>query len=232
MDQLRVLEAAFDFAPSSGNYHAPFNDVEHPMLDFLGIRFVISNEYAEAKERLIEVARYPERAAMLFENPDALPRFFIPKAVAAVDSEELSTWLTGLQDGAVVAIPTESLRLQAEISDVPQPPAVAVTHSKSGRIRLTLPSAPATQLVASSIPGPTGWRAEDSQGRALDTAPVNGAFLGVIVPPGVGEVVLHHSPPGLRLGLALAVAGALVAPVLLLSTTLAPHHRTPTRGTS
>jgi hypothetical protein len=63
-------------------------------------------------------------------------------------------------------------------------------------------------LIATSIPGPAGWRARAESGE-LERVRVDGAFLGVRVPAGVERVTLDYRPPGFVLGMALGVASLI-----------------------
>jgi hypothetical protein len=88
------------------------------------------------------------------------------------------------------------------------PGAVVVESWRPGRIalRATLPEG---GLVASSLPGPAGWRAR-AGGSELDRVRIDGAFLGVRVPAGTSEVTLYYRPPSIASGVMLG-AVALVA---------------------
>ena len=81
-----------------------------------------------------------------------------------------------------------------------------------GRIALRV-ALPEGGLIATSIPGPAGWRARAESGE-LERVRVDGAFLGVRVPAGVERVTLDYRPPGFALGVALGAA-ALIAVIAL-----------------
>jgi hypothetical protein len=93
------------------------------------------------------------------------------------------------------------------------PSAVTVESWRPGRIELRV-TLPAEGLVATSIPGPAGWRAR-AGGRELDRVRIDGAFLGVRVQAGTSEVTLDYRPPAFTPGVVLG-ALALVATIALL----------------
>jgi uncharacterized membrane protein YfhO len=59
-----------------------------------------------------------------------------------------------------------------------------------------------------------GWRARRGSAR-VPIVRVNGAFLGLVVPPGAARITLEYRPLGWSLGLLLAAIGAIALPVLL-----------------
>jgi uncharacterized membrane protein YfhO len=97
---------------------------------------------------------------------------------------------------------------------------VSVASLSPGRIELDVPGS-GDRLLATSLPMPEGWKAGP-----LETVVVNGAFLGVHVPPGVSRVDLRYSPPGFLAGvLAGAASGLAVLAFLLLPWAKARYRR-------
>ncbi|HKV10448.1 MAG TPA: YfhO family protein, partial [Thermoanaerobaculia bacterium] len=197
MRSLRVLRAAFGFNPSMGSYFSPFRNLDHPFLDFLGVRAVATSVGAPARTLVpLDGGRYAPY--FLLGNPDALPRWFLPSGVEVLEPGAIEPWIAGLQDPGRVAV------LRGETGDwkpVPRPGglhAVRLLSGSPGRIDLEIPPGGET-LLAMSIPWSKGWRAR-SGGKDLQVLTVNGAFLGVRVPAGVSRVELRFLPPGLLAG--------------------------------
>lgn len=189
--QLAVLERVFRFKPEGRRYKSAFRNVDHPLLDFLNVRTVISKKEIRT-------------------NPEALPRIFLPVAARARTRERALDAVANLKN------PRRVILLAEEVGDwtPPQrpwePEAVKVLVWAPGKISVEIPQG-GEKLLATSLPFPEGWTV--SRGR---TVTVNTAYLGVIVPDGVGRVDLAFAPPGFRLGLLLGL-GALGASIFLFS---------------
>src|SRR6185436_16497686 len=105
-EQLAVLQRAFGFAPGGAleSYFSPFGNVEHPLLDFLNVRVVLTNPYQPAKRRLVRVWGPDTRAFLVLRNPDALPRWFLPTAAEAVPRRQVVDWIGRMRDARRVAL--------------------------------------------------------------------------------------------------------------------------------
>jgi Bacterial membrane protein YfhO len=218
---LRVLRDAFAFDPTMSNYYSTFSFPDHPLLAFLGVRVVVGAEPLR-RPRTLELPPAPPASQLspflVFRNPRALPRWFVPAAVEAIDRAALDRWIMRLADPARVAVfgdelPGAGLRLAAAAPGSRTGGAAAAARALAatpGHALLAVPGG-GTRLLATSLPGPAGWRAR-AGGRPLAELTVDGAFLGVVVPAGVTQVELTFRPPGLAAGLALA---ALALPVVL-----------------
>ncbi len=200
---LRPLAAAFGFAPSTVDYFPAFSGLDHPLLDFLGVRVVASAAGSAPPATLerIDGGRFgPYR---LYRNPDALPRHFVPASAEAIGGEledgELEDFLARLRDPRHVAV--DDPRAVAWAAHGGSEVKAAVTD-RAGWASLEI-SGDGDRLLATSLRHPEGWRTG-----GLDTETVNGAFLGVHVPPGVTRVELRYRPPGLAAGLLLAALAA------------------------
>jgi hypothetical protein len=212
--QLAVLSAVFGFSPDSEEYFSAFGNVEHPLLDFLNVRVVVSNWAMPAKQRLEGILE--DLPFILYRNPHALPRWFLPTAVETLAPRQLGDWLRRLEDGRRVAVEGPDAREEPHLAGPWDPAAVEALAERPGRVQLSVRGVGSPRLVATSIPGPDGWRARAPGGERLATVRINGAFLGVRVPPGVEVVELAYLPPGLALGLVLAAISAGVVGALLL----------------
>jgi hypothetical protein len=214
---VQVLHAAFGFNPSMVEYFSRLGNVDHPLLDFLGVRAVVSSP-AMPPSRTLERADDGEYAPFsLYRNPDALPRFFLPGSLAVVPRAEVPAWIAALDDPGRVALLAEEVAgwRPAGASKGWRP--VTVLAASRGHLRLALPPA-AGPLLATSLATPDGWRAWSRPGgERLPTVTVNGAFLGVRLPPGAREIELRYRPPGFAAGaaacaLSLAICAALLWP--------------------
>jgi hypothetical protein len=214
---LRVLEDAFHFAPTMDNYYADFVTADHPMLSFLDVQAVVGNVWRPRPRGLPAIDDPRIWPFLVFRNPGALPRWFLPAAVEEVDRGAIDAWIADMRDAGRVAV------LRGEAAAPGRPPAwgqgrvvaARVLAAAPGWTRLEVPGS-GERLLATSQPGPAGWRAT-AGGRRLATLTVNGAFLGVVVPAGVEGVELRYLPPGLLAGAALCVLGLCVAAVLAVA---------------
>ena len=101
---LRVLDAAFGFNPDLTNYYAAFGHPDHPLLSFLGVRAVVGNVWEPRPRTLVQVAAPAALPFLVFRNPRALPRWFVPAAVEAIERPALDRWIATLADPGRVAV--------------------------------------------------------------------------------------------------------------------------------
>ncbi|HEV7514750.1 MAG TPA: YfhO family protein [Thermoanaerobaculia bacterium] len=213
---IQVLSAAFDFHPSMVEYFSPLKNVDHPLLDFLNVRAVVGS-VAMPRSRTLELADGGRYAPFfLYRNPNALPRWFVPDGAEVIDRPAIGRFIANLRDPARVALFADEVGPWRPAGLPPRPRALTVLSAVPGHLALALPepAGPAGTLVATSIPYSRGWRAS-AAGRTLPTLTVDGAFLGVRVPPGVTRLDLRFLPPGLIPGLAAFLLAALISAVLL-----------------
>jgi hypothetical protein len=216
--QLDVLGAAFGFHPTMNHYFAPVHNVDHPLLDFLGVRVVLGSPAVPPSRTLerIDGDRFPPFT--LYRNPDPLPRWFFPEAVDAIGRNGVAGWIAGLKNPRRVAVFQDEVgtwRPAPASGPVPPP---AVISSSPGRVLLEVPTG-SPKVLASSVAWSRGWSAY-SDGRALKTLVVNGAFLGVRVPGGVSRIELRFLPPGFTPGIAAFAVSALALVFLFIGNTL------------
>jgi arylsulfatase A-like enzyme len=197
-DYAHVLAAACDFHAGEWQYISAFRNLDHPLLDFLGVRLVASRLRLPTKT-LVDVTATDLKKMRLYLNPNALPRFFIPEGVDVVPEPAVVQQVAEMSNPRRVVVAEGDLGSWAPPQQKRDRSAVAIEASSSGRYLLRL--TPGQQrLLATSLPFPEGWKASaDSQ--RLSTVTINGAFLGVIVPAGAEVVELRFVPPGLYLGL-------------------------------
>lgn len=195
MPYLRTLEAAFGFNPTTGNYFPAFRGIDHPFLDFLNARAVTSVAAFPPPRTLERIDGGRFEHYRLYRNPDALPRWFLPSAADVVRQGDVGRWIAALEDPRRVAV--FDRRAAGWVRESGE---VRVVSLSPGRITLDVPGS-GDRLLATSLLMPEGWSAGP-----LETVAVNGAFLGVHVPPGTSRVELRFLPPGFVPGL---VIGAL-----------------------
>jgi hypothetical protein len=212
---LRVLKAAFGFNPTLVNYYATFDNPDHPLLSFLGIRAVVGSVLLPRPRTLVPVPFAGSMASLIFRNPRALPRWFVPSAVEPIERPALDRWIAGLTDSGRVAVFRDELagagagQLPAAAAMPGSVRAAQALAAVPGRALLAVPGG-GLRLLATSIQGPTGWHARAAGGARLAELTVDGAFLGVVVPAGVSRVELVYRPPGLVAGTALALLALLI----------------------
>jgi hypothetical protein len=208
MSYLRTLEAAFGFNPTTANYFPAFRGLDHPFLDFLNVRVVSSVEEFQPPRTLERIDGGRFEHYRLYRNPDALPRWFLPSAAEAIREKELERWISSMKDPRRVAV--FDRRATGWVGERGQRGEIRLVALAPGRITLEVPGS-GDRLLATSLTMPEGWSAGP-----FETVVVNGAFVGVHVPPGASRVELRFIPPGLVAGfwigglsLALLVAQGL-----------------------
>ena len=156
----------------------------------------------------------------LYRNPHPLPRWFIPDGAEVIDRSGITPFVVGMKDPARVALFADEVGVWRPTGLPAQPRPLTFVSGVPGRLSLALPGSPAGwgpagTLVATSIPYSRGWRAS-AGGRPLRTLTVDGAFLGIRIPPGVTRLDLRFLPPGLLAGLGAFLLAGLVAAGLTL----------------
>ena len=182
-------------------------DPAAPGLAFLGVRWVFDHPSMTHRPG-VEVV-YAGRDALVYENPRALPRVFVPREVEVVAGEE------------------EALRVAGEIADFSRhvalhggdlPPAgrypngaarVVERSVEPGRLRAVV-EAEAKAVVATSQPAIPGWRLT-RDGEEYEPLRVNGAFLAAAVEPGTSRLEWRYAPRSWRWGWALFGVGVVLA---------------------
>ncbi len=207
--QLATLRAAFDYRRQVDHYFSPLRRLEHPFLDFLAVSTVVSNSYLpqpEGFERIDSGEALPQPFVLL-HNPGALPRWFLATGADGVPEEELAAWIERMTEPRRVAVaPALAATLEAPLAAGE----VRRTGGRPGRIELALAApAPGPALLATSIPGPDGWRVR-ADGVRLEPLAINGAYLGAHLPAGTRRVELRFRPPGLLAGCGLALGALLL----------------------
>ena len=228
-EPFRVLAKGYDLHPSLGPmfglWDARSSDPMHPAGSsrFVRRRLAIPNKrvrtdaesYLSVRYRLAQRGnRQPPPWRTVFrgvggriwENPEALPLFFMPRRFLRVAGpSEVLAW-------------TQSWRAIRDFRDlgvaagghgeaVPQKGTVRRIRPGSNRFDLEVES-PTGGVVVSSVSYAPGWQLEigDREGEVFE---VNSGFLGFAVPPGRHAVRLVYRPAGWTVGLALFGLGLI-----------------------
>jgi hypothetical protein len=204
-DRLAVLAAVFGFSPNADAYFSPFRQIDHPLLDRLNVTAVVSPFRTGRRQGFALRGSFGPH--LVWFNRGVLPRWFFPERVEVVDPAARGEWLRALDNPRRVSLDAADADVLVDLDLVPT--AVVAVARRPGREVLQVTASPRPRLLATSIPWPEAWRAtvDEVPGRIV---PLDGAFVGVLVPPGCTRVVLGFTPPGLRLGLIasmLAVVG-------------------------
>lgn len=190
---------------------------QYPFTDFLNVRYIYAPPGETAgRDDVREI--YRGRDGTVFVNDKALPRYFFP---AHYDVE--------FDYGNVVArmVKVADYRQQAFIDHVPHKvqrlaPAlsrdssggvIGMTHYGPNSVELAVESR-GWNLLASSDTFWPGWRAYWN-GERMPPVRVNGAFLGVFVPPGRGTVRFVYRPREFDQGVVLGIGTLLIVVMVL-----------------
>ncbi len=206
-------------------YRAPFSSMDYhdfrlelpesPLLDLAGIRYIVSSRDKVPGSYLIY-----QSGLNIFENPRALPRFFLVGAV--VGSQDVGDAVRMIHTREVDAtrvavVPAAAVGRFAGLSG----PAtsteigeVRLLAYSPNEIRLRVRASRPAVLVATETYWPD-WRA------TVDGAPepmvrADGVFRAIRVPAGTHEVRMFIVPQQLYLGAALSGVGLLLAASFLL----------------
>lgn len=186
-------------------------DPARPALAFLGARYLFDHPSMTHRPGVDVV--YLGRDAIVYENPRALPRLFVPASIevlgdgaAALEAaREIEDYARrAVVTGAVLDLSVEPGAAVRRDNGAATVERLAVTR---GRVRAEVVAEEAT-LVASSQPAIPGWRVR-VDGERVSPVRVNGAFLGVEVAAGRHLLDLSYRPDSWRLGLWLALFGGL-----------------------
>lgn len=197
---LRVLEG---YNPS--DYFAKWDKVETPLLDFLNVKYLVSDAgWNLPEERYRKV--YDGKDGTIFENKLVLPRFYaVQSVIAEPHRDAFAKKLMNHTDWASSAL------IERAIPATGGGAKVTLLPSTDTDFRMRV-HAPRAAMIVSSITDFPGWRVTHN-GHALEPLSVNGPFLGFVVPAGDGEVCVHYAPTSFYAGVALSLVtmAALVA---------------------
>ena len=180
--------------------------------DYLGIRYCLTHHRQRLPPPWQPV--FNDVGGRVWENPEALPLFFLPRLFQRLPDEDqvwnlIQSW-RGLPD-------FRALGVAAGGSGAPAAQQGTVRSIRAGSNRFDMEVESATGgVVVSSVTWVPGWQVE-LDGRRSQAVEVNSGFLGFQVPPGRHAVHLQYRPVEWTVGLVLfglGIAGALAAGLL------------------
>ena len=191
--------------------------VDSPLLDLLGVRYVLVPTDAppghDAAQHLVRTHRivYADDRVRVLERPGALPRaWLVHEAHSVGEGEALAPLATGAVDPRRVAL------VEGPVPALAPPPDPAADRARvvvwdPERVRVETRSAAPALLVLGQMTYPA-WRAT-VDGAPTDLLTADHLLLAVAVPAGEHVVELRFESPALRLGttISLATAAALAA---------------------
>jgi hypothetical protein len=191
-------------------FHQPvwFNrvtDPTRPFLSFLGARWVLAPaDFAHPAGWKV----LGEGEGMrLVENPTALPRAFVPRALfAEPDPAKRLGLLASIQDFGERGVVSEPSGAEWKPNGAAE---VTIASYVADRLELDV-DARDTALVATSIPNWPGWRISLGS-RDLPIATYNHGFVAFRVPPGRHRVELRYLPTSVVAGGAVSLLSLTVA---------------------
>ena len=216
-------------APSPPFGWTPVPAPSHPVLAFLGVRFVFDHP-AAPRHAGVPVA-YEGSDARVYAPAGALPRVYVPDRVEVHPDPRTAV-------EAAREIADFGRRVTASGPGGPHPalgpPGITFANPRArveelevaGRRVTARVTSPAPVVIATSQPAIPGWRLT-VDGEAAAPLRVNGAFLGAALAPGSHRVELVYAPRSWTMGLALAALGTVLAGWLALPR---PRRRTPERA--
>jgi len=189
-------------------YYAKWNETNTPLLDYLNVRYVVTEPAQELTDSARFAPLYAGRDGRIYENRTMLPRFFaVRNVIVSADAGSHSDWrYTAL----IARLPK---RFQDELT-APWSGAdarVDILSSGVDRYRLRVRT-PRPALIVSSIPNWPGWRAGK-----LPVLEVNGGFFAFVAPAGEQEVEVAYRPASFYASSAIALL--TLAALLALSRT-------------
>lgn len=200
--------------------------LEHPLLDLLGVRYVLATEpLAHAGKRVGPELRGPRGELFVFERPRALPRAFTVNELRPLptDAEVLRALVDpGFEPRDVACV------LAADLTGSPAPRAsgaarpVRFVRDVATAVALEVGAGDAPWLVLADTFLP-GWVAT-IDGVETPILRANHSLRAVRLPAGACRVHFAYTCPGLRMGTMLAG----IATAVLLAAVLYGRHRSRT----
>ena len=222
VDYLRVLDACLGFRPEGVRYKGAVKNPDHPILSFLGVAVLIAGDHTPQPARWKRLDQGQLAPLRLYENPNPLPRWFLPIGADVVPAAARLAAVAAITEPRRVVLTAEDAR-GWQPSVRPWRPLLFHATGVPGRVHLEFPG-DAKKVVASSLPFSTGWRAT-AGGRPMSTIRVDGAFLGLVAEPGVTAADVRFEPPGFRPGLALSALALLLGGLIGFSPRLKARAR-------
>ena len=197
--QVRLL---FSKGDRWGRYY-PVGAPDSPVLKLLNVRYVLSSGRIDPADGLVRIEGLP--GTEVYENPAALPRFFLVNRVRAAPDMEAAL--------AILRAPDFDPRAEAVVEGAgpianPTPGDVRLVEYGARQFVVEV-EAPGPAFLATSETAYPGWRAW-LDGREQEPALTDVAFRGLSVPAGKHVVKMRFDPPVLRRGAWISL-GAVVS---------------------
>ncbi|MGE5415062.1 MAG: YfhO family protein, partial [Syntrophomonadaceae bacterium] len=186
------------------------DDLSRPFLAFLNVRYAVVPEVSPPVPGWKRLG--VGSGVRVIENPDALPRAFVPRSLRfEADGGRRIQLLNEIQDFGREGIVGEkgpsgrSENGEAEVS-------IGAYTGQEMSLRI---GARQAAIVGTSIPAWPGWKLE-LDGRRAPLLSYNHAFLAFRVPPGTHEARLFYLPDGFLYGASISLATLALCGVLLV----------------
>ncbi len=198
----------------------PYLAVGSAYVDFLNMKYVFVPTWLDRLEgiagnRYVRIGENTSAGWRLYENPTALPRFFLVSDVrlfASRDAVLSAIRAESLDLGQTIALVDSDARAEGAGRSVPCPDmkqaTAEVLRYRLNEILLAVQSPCDAWLVSSEVMYP-GWRGR-VDGRDVSVLEANGAFRAVRIPAGRHVVRLWYDPRIFRLGLSVSALTVLL----------------------
>jgi hypothetical protein len=184
---------------NTADYFAKWEDADAPLLDYLNVRWLVTDPRHDLSDRDRFAQVYQGRDGRIYENRTVLPRFFAARnVVLEFKGDRFLRLLAAHREWATTALvkvlPVTGDAMRQDLL-APRPggapePVVTITDLGLTEFRLRV-HAPRHCLIVSSEPWWPGWRVTRN-GRRIEPQQVNGVFLGFTLPPGESDVHVEY----------------------------------------
>ncbi len=191
-------------------------DPGSPLLDLAGVRYIVT---PPQQDHLKGAALIYHNYVNVFENPRAMPRFFLVGAVhSAAEADALQAIQSRAVDVSQVAlVAPEDEKLFLGLSEPAAMTRLGDTQLvkySPNELRLRVSALRASLLVVTDTFWPEWHATIDGSPTAL--ARVDGLFRGIRIPGGVHEVRMFIRPDSVYLGAGLSSVGLLLAFIFIM----------------
>jgi hypothetical protein len=197
---------------ASSGFDQIIGTTHYPYADLLGVRYIyVPPGESPGRDDVRQVYRGPDGA--VFRNDKAMPRYFFPRhfdiELDYGNTVARTKEIADFREKALVDhIPAKVHRLAPVLSNDMQGGDVRIVRYGPSSTDLAVVSR-GWNLLASSDAFFPGWRAYWN-GERMPIVRVNGAFVGMFVPPGRGMARFRYRPKEFDEGLAIAAATFVV----------------------